>query len=150
MALRILIVDDDDFVLDSLVEISKEMGHQVMGCTRATIAKDLLKDLSFDLLITDLQLPGMSGVDLAKHAAVYSEMEVVVTSGHLKPDDLPDGVGWLQKPFGMSEYERLLMAHSRPVNVVELVPAEKQTTNSRLTFGVALAPVNLQPSLPSA
>lgn len=108
MVLRILIVEDDDSVLDSLVSLSKEMGHDVMGCTRASIAVDLLKKLSYDILVTDYQLPGMSGVDLAIHAASYKDMQVVVTSGHHKPVDFPEGVGWLQKPFGAREYARLL------------------------------------------
>lgn len=108
-ALRILIVEDDAEVLDLLLEISEHLGHAARGCTRASIAKELLLNEQFDLLLTDYKLPHMSGVELAKISVNYHDMRTVVTSGLAKPDDLPVGADWLQKPFDMADFEELCL-----------------------------------------
>jgi two-component system cell cycle response regulator CpdR len=64
--LRILYVEDRVDVRDAIGEYLGFLGHDVTSCEHAEAALDVLRDRSFDLLITDVSLPGMSGTDLAR------------------------------------------------------------------------------------
>lgn len=120
MALRILIVEDDGLILDNLVKLSELMGHYAQGCTRASIALDLLKTSSFDLLIADVNLPYVSGIELVKHVSAYPEMQVALTSGEALLDELPDGAWWFPKPFDISDYQALLTACQKQSELTEI------------------------------
>ena len=65
-AARILLVDDDDLVRDMLETALSLAGHQVSASADGTHALSALARDRFDLVITDLSLPGMSGFDIAR------------------------------------------------------------------------------------
>lgn len=61
----ILLIDDEPQLLSTLSEILKRSGHKVIPMPDAEFALSFLREgTSIDLIITDLQLPGMSGFDL--------------------------------------------------------------------------------------
>lgn len=106
--LRVLIVEDDSMVLDTLLEMTRLLGHDPIGCTRATIAKDLLREREFDLLLLDHNLPGMTGLEFIDLYNKNNPMRIVMISGYSPPADLASEITWLQKPFAISDYETLL------------------------------------------
>ena len=61
---RILLVDDDQIVLDSLGGFLTMEGYHVSSARGAEAALELLKARTFNLVLTDLKMPGMSGLDL--------------------------------------------------------------------------------------
>ena len=63
--LRILVVDDDEQIRDVLADMLSINGHTVTTCADAFAALDKMKDAEFDIVITDLGMAGMSGLDLA-------------------------------------------------------------------------------------
>lgn len=65
---RILIVDDEPEVLNSLEEFLIESGYQVSAYTSAKKALETLRAQEFDLILTDLIMPEMTGIDLLKAA----------------------------------------------------------------------------------
>ncbi|HEY4043503.1 MAG TPA: ATP-binding protein [Rhodopila sp.] len=66
---RILLVEDDDLVRDTLVEQLQELGHKVLGASGGTSALAILRaQEAVDLMITDLSMPGMDGLMLIKEA----------------------------------------------------------------------------------
>jgi len=64
-ARRILVVDDDPLVLDSLRTMLGVEGHAVETASNAKEALNLFKKGSFDLVILDYEMPGMNGDELA-------------------------------------------------------------------------------------
>ncbi|HEV8143420.1 MAG TPA: GAF domain-containing protein [Methylomirabilota bacterium] len=69
-AARVLVVDDDETVRDVLTDMLMEAGHVVKQAESGAAALDLCAGEPFDLVITDLSMPGMSGWDVA--AALHS------------------------------------------------------------------------------
>ena len=67
--LRLLLVEDDALVRDSSAELLAAAGHEVAQASTAEAALELLRRHGIDVLITDLGLPGLGGVALARVAA---------------------------------------------------------------------------------
>lgn len=64
----ILIVDDEPDVLNVLTDIVSAFGYRVIPRPDAESALDVIREEArIDLVITDLRMPGMSGIDLASH-----------------------------------------------------------------------------------
>jgi CheY-like chemotaxis protein len=61
---RLLIIDDESHITDILVRYFKEKGHESVGATRGEEALALLEASPFDLVITDIAMKGLSGLDL--------------------------------------------------------------------------------------
>ncbi|MFQ5509030.1 MAG: sigma-54-dependent transcriptional regulator [Leptospirillia bacterium] len=65
----ILVVDDDDSVRESLVYILQEEGHQVVAAASGEEALKQLEATPFQLFLTDLNMPGMTGIELLQAAS---------------------------------------------------------------------------------
>lgn len=63
---KILIVEDEETLRESLTRVFTREGFQVVGTDSAEPAMTLLQDGSFDLILTDIILPGISGIELLK------------------------------------------------------------------------------------
>ncbi len=63
---KLLIVEDEDTLRDSLIRVFTREGFQVVGANSAEPAMTLLQDTAFDLVLTDIILPGISGIELLK------------------------------------------------------------------------------------
>jgi DNA-binding NtrC family response regulator len=69
MGVRILFVEDDDRLRDVLLEAAAMEEYDARGVSTAEAAVDLLQDEPFDVMVTDVTLPGMSGLELLRHCA---------------------------------------------------------------------------------
>ncbi len=65
---RVLVVDDEMDVMTSLCAILSEVGYDVVGFTRGRDALEMLKKQSFDVLLADLDMPDMNGLELLQKA----------------------------------------------------------------------------------
>ncbi len=59
--LHVLILDDERELLHTLVEQLEYLGHSAYGCSSATAAFDVLSHETFDLIISDIRMPGADG-----------------------------------------------------------------------------------------
>ena len=66
--LRILLAEDDDSMRVYLSRALERVGYQVVAVDRGTAAVPLLESGSFDLLLTDIVMPEMDGIELARRA----------------------------------------------------------------------------------
>ena len=84
MSGKILIVDDELDILDLLeMIIAEKTPHQVVTTNNSLEVPRLLQGESFDLLITDLRMPGLSGIDLIREAQKYCpDMPVIVITAY--------------------------------------------------------------------
>ena len=64
MAEKILVVDDEDIIRESLSFILRKEKYEVEEATNGKIAFKMLKESSYDLVITDLEMPEMKGIEL--------------------------------------------------------------------------------------
>jgi PAS domain S-box-containing protein len=82
-ALRILVVEDNEDARILVCDLLSTLGHEVTGVGSAEEALEALKAGSFDTLFTDVSLPGMSGVELARKAAVMTPgLAIIFASGY--------------------------------------------------------------------
>jgi two-component system response regulator AtoC len=65
---KILVVDDEIELKNALVDALVKESYEARGCTSAQQALDALREEDFDLLISDLMMPGMDGIELMKVA----------------------------------------------------------------------------------
>ncbi len=78
MAESILVVDDEEIIRDSLSFVLKKEGYRVQQAENGRAALEALKEGSFDLIITDLEMPEMKGIALLEHVTSVSPETLVV------------------------------------------------------------------------
>jgi DNA-binding NtrC family response regulator len=79
---RILVVDDDASVVDYLTEMLREDGHRAHGTTSALAAFDRISKEEFDLVIADIEMPELRGLDLMAriHERKPGQLVLLVTA----------------------------------------------------------------------
>lgn len=106
---HILVVDDEPSVLAACVRILTRMGYVVEGVSSGEAALDRLTQEVFDLLLTDLRMPGGDGLDLLAEAKELDpHLSVVMITGYGTMDDALRAIrlgaqGFLLKPFEPNE-----------------------------------------------
>ncbi|GMV38405.1 MAG: sigma-54-dependent Fis family transcriptional regulator [Myxococcales bacterium] len=80
---RILVVDDEDGIRSFLAEALSDVGYAVVEAADGREAIDRLEAESFHLMVVDLKMPRMDGMDVVRRArASWPEMEIVVLTAH--------------------------------------------------------------------
>ena len=107
--LRVLCVEDEPVLLNLLLTMLRELGHVPLPARTAEEALQRLDIDAVDALLTDVQLPGMSGDQLSdvvnrRHPALRER--TVLMSGMFH--SVPPGRRWLQKPFSFDDLTRAL------------------------------------------
>ena len=104
---RILVVDDDAAVGWALQQVLTQAGYQVILAPDATVAQRQLKRQAIDLVITDVRMPGLSGLELLTILTrVYPDLPVVVSTAHGTMETAISAVGqgafdYLPKPLDL-------------------------------------------------
>lgn len=79
----ILVVDDDDPVRVMLARLLRTQGYGVLQAANASDARRLLGSQQPDLVISDIVMPGESGIELRRHiASAWPELPVILISGY--------------------------------------------------------------------
>lgn len=111
--MRILYVEDNPELRETIGMLMEGEGRTITACATAEEALELEKAGSFDLLVTDVSLPGMSGTDLARQVlAVDPQRWVVLCTGYdlgAHPSGWGPNVRTLMKPFELEDLEALLL-----------------------------------------
>ena len=108
-AARLLVVEDDDTIRDTVAEALEMEGFAVTAATNGRSAWDLLSRESYDLVVLDLMLPGINGLDLCRQLRQSeSPPLILVVSARDTETDRVLGLevgadDYLIKPFGMRE-----------------------------------------------
>ncbi len=111
--LTILVVDDDNGSREAISELLTGMGYDVRQAADAEAGLHTLMTGKIDVLLTDIVLPGRSGVELAKAAIERNPgIKIVFVSGSDGPR--PNEVGFdctsLRKPFAIEQLHALIGA----------------------------------------
>ncbi|MFQ5454863.1 MAG: sigma-54-dependent transcriptional regulator [Nitrospirota bacterium] len=120
---KILIVDDDAGVRDVLVTLLEGEGYEVTSAEDALSAIEAVKDLNCHLLLTDLRLPKMDGIDLLKEvSAINPSIIGIILTGHGTIETAVKAMragafDYLTKPFQLDE---VLMIVKRAIEYTNL------------------------------
>ncbi|MEJ2616651.1 MAG: response regulator, partial [Ignavibacteriaceae bacterium] len=86
MAEKILIVDDEKIIRESLSYILKKEGYDVEEAENGLSAHEMLLKNSYDLVVTDLEMPGMKGIELLekiKQLNIQTSVIIITAFGSL-------------------------------------------------------------------
>ena len=120
---KILVVDDEDIIRESLSYILKKEKYEVEEAANGKVAFDLLKETSYDLVITDIEMPEMKGIELLEEIkkmnlqtntiiiTAYGSMETAIAALRSGASD------YILKPV---EFDELLIKVKKLFEVREL------------------------------
>jgi len=145
---RILVVDDDPKVRDALGNLIEGLGHDCTCVASASQARDELQAGRFDLMLCDINMPGESGLDLARHVLRSGPDVAVVMATAVDNADVAEtaielgAYGYLIKPTGRNEMRitvsnalrrrELELRHRAHANHIEEA-VEKRTSELRIS-----------------
>jgi DNA-binding NtrC family response regulator len=126
---RVLVVDDHRQARESLTDTLRAIGFQVSSVSSGVEALQLLADKAIDVIVTDLQMPGMSGLDLIrelnrrKHGA-----QIVMVTAHATVSAAVEAMRYgafdfIEKPFGVDQIEQLVTRALRHGRLLDQQPA---------------------------
>ncbi len=101
---KILLVDDDEQLRELLVETLTESGHSVTVAVNGRDAQLILEHQIYDLIVSDVQMPVMNGIELLQWVRSNSKTPMILMSGFsrllelMKPKDI-GAKAFLPKPF---------------------------------------------------
>jgi PAS domain S-box-containing protein len=110
-SMRILVVEDNPDSQQMVCELIGMLGHTVTGVGDGEAALALLAQQEFDILFTDVSLPGISGIELARKAlALGKPLRVIFSTGYGKEalNQLGFHVNTLRKPYDLAELKAAL------------------------------------------
>jgi two-component system, OmpR family, response regulator len=80
---RVLVVDDEEDFVDTLVKRLKDKGLDAAGVLSGIAAVELVREKDFDVCVLDVKMPGMDGIEaLAELKKKRPMLEVVMLTGH--------------------------------------------------------------------
>ena len=117
---KIILAEDDEDMRRFLVKALEKAGHQVTSFGEGASAFEEIKQSSFDLLLTDIVMPEMDGIELARRASELDpSLKIMFITGFaavaLHPDSkAPKDAKVLSKPFHLrdlvAEVDRMMAA----------------------------------------
>jgi len=110
-AVKILVVDDDPYLRDLLIETLSTIGYDTCSASDAGQALDVLKTNKVELVITDIKMPGMNGIALAETIRKeHPGLPLIFITGVFTPSIVKqiEGQPILSKPFRIGQLEELI------------------------------------------
>jgi two-component system response regulator PilR (NtrC family) len=110
----ILVVDDERSMRDFLKILLEKEGHEVSTAEHAEAALNLIPDHNFDVVVTDIRMPGMSGIELLGEIKEDNpDLAVIMITAFASPDDavlaMKNGAfDYISKPFNVDEIKSVV------------------------------------------
>lgn len=125
---KILIVEDDESILQLEKDYLEANGFTVSSALKGTKGLELALGGNYDLLILDIMLPGVDGLEICKKVRETSDVPVLLVSARRDDIDKIKGLGlgaddYIVKPFSPSELVARVIAH---INRFERLTSSKK------------------------
>ncbi|MCP4671662.1 MAG: diguanylate cyclase [Desulfobacula sp.] len=122
MTYSILVVDDDEAVKESVEEYLTILKYNVQTAANALDALETLKDFHADIVITDIMMQGMDGLELTKKIKAKYDADVMVMTGYSAEYSYEEAVkagasDFIFKPFKFEELDLRLTRVLREVEI---------------------------------
>jgi putative nucleotidyltransferase with HDIG domain len=143
---RVLIVDDESTIRQALARFLRERGYEVRECSSGPAALAILAEERFGVMLCDLRMPGMSGLDVVPRALEFDRhlavlMLTAVNEASAATDALSRGAfDYLVKPIGLAD---LHLAVERAVHRRQL-EIDRQSVERQIREEVMLRTVELE------
>lgn len=140
---RVLLIEDDEHFREGVAGTLRLAGFEVQDFARAGAALRRLPEAGSEVVLTDLRLPDMDGLEVLAHCrGIDAELPVVVMTGHADIDTAVRAIkqgayDFIEKPFGR---ERLVTLLQRAAQQSRLA-RENRGLRSRLAAGAGLSEV---------
>jgi len=111
---RVLFVDDEEELVSAVVERLDIRDIDAYGATNGVEALQRLDAQEFSLVVLDVRMPGLGGLDtLRRIKQMYPDLQVVLLSGHGSTEDVQEGLrlgalAYLQKPVDIEQLVDLI------------------------------------------
>ncbi|MEJ2190090.1 MAG: response regulator [Acidobacteriota bacterium] len=112
--MRVLFVDDEHDLVSAVVERLEIRGFAAEGVTSGSEALERIESESFDVVVADVKMPGLDGLQLARIVGQrHPKIRIILLSGHGSSEDVEEGrrlgvVDYLQKPIEIETLVELL------------------------------------------
>ena len=112
--MNVLVVDDEEFVRETLADMLTMLGHRVESASGGREALQKFSKEDFDLVFTDLSMPEMDGWELARELhRLHPDTNVILITGHgaatpVAPEDKNIINGVVGKPFDFDQVAEIL------------------------------------------
>ncbi|MEM9954698.1 MAG: response regulator transcription factor [Chloroflexota bacterium] len=134
MGERILIVDDEQRIIDLAQMYIEQAGYQVESATDGKVALDMILDDEPALIVLDLMLPGLDGLEICRRVRAQSDVPIIMLTA--RSDDIDKIVGlelgaddYLTKPFNPRELVARVKA------ILRRSTAKSETATKSITIG---------------
>ena len=141
---RILIIDDEKNIVSSLKGILADEGYDVSVADDGLDALDMIQSDPPDLLLLDIWLPGMDGIEVLKTVKTYHpNIEVLIMSGHGTIDTAVKATklgayDFIEKPFSMDHLTQSVQsAFKLKKELSEKTERHLTTNNNEAPMGFA-------------
>lgn len=124
----ILVVDDDPYVLESVSALIRKCGYSVTSCSNAKDAIDRFQDGKIDVVLTDIRMPHISGVELLeKLHNINTDVPVILMTAYAQIDAAIAGIkhgafDFIIKPYNS---EDLIYTIEKAIRYNKLIQIEK-------------------------
>jgi DNA-binding NtrC family response regulator len=111
---KILIVDDEQIALRNLEHVMKKEGYEVIGTQRGTNALKLLEENVFDIVLTDLKMEKVDGMQILRRCReLYPDIEVIMITGYATIQSAIEAMkkgayDYVAKPFKLDEVRKVV------------------------------------------
>ena len=106
---NILLIDDEAIALSNLSHVFEREGYSVTACKNGEAGLAAMQTKEFDLVLTDLRMPGIDGMEVLRHVrATTPDVPVIMITGHATLDSAVDAMKagayhYIAKPFRLAE-----------------------------------------------
>jgi len=124
----ILVVDDDAFVLDSVSTLLTACGYSVILSENAADAIGKFQSANIDVVLTDIKMPGITGIELLKRLhAINTDTPVILMTAYAQLDTAINGIQYGAFDFILKPYnpEYLIISIDKAARYISLINVEK-------------------------
>ncbi|MFA4889907.1 MAG: response regulator [Candidatus Omnitrophota bacterium] len=115
MPKKILVIDDEGLVIESLKRLLKREGYNTIIAKNGIEAMERVKEIDFDLIVTDIRMPGVDGIQIIKNIREFLAQgkkdpipEILIT-GYASEESFKEAqhlqvADYIYKPFDTKEF----------------------------------------------
>ncbi len=124
MAKKILVIDDEELITKSLLKLLSKEGYNVTIARSGTGALENIKKIDFDLIVSDVRMPDLDGIETIKEIRSHLEKsnkklipEILIT-GYADKDKYETAIdlkvaGYIYKPFDIADFLKVVKRNLR-------------------------------------